>query len=477
MNLRTRLLALLAPALALATVAGAANLDGSSPEVGNAEAARLYANANDYVANMAEGQYSYSYLQFYWKRAQSNLDRIRRVYPDSPTAQALNKGELKIGPYALDYFRERVLYNLELKRLGSFDDVNCAIFLYGRAEDRNDAKRDEALAEIVEVLARRQRWGEALRFPVLAAHRPILLGTLYRIAAFYGVEEMVKRLDHDATPAEREAAGFDALRAEGLALQGRPREELYKFVAEHPTPAVRTAALTGVVEREVLIRRMLELHVPFSTTIQTVHLVVQNTALRDDVLAVAGRLYAGNLDAAGPTLAIYTAAQGTAPDRTAPLAAHLAYLQHLADAGRLEAVASYATDAQLAGGNRRAVLLKVIELDAEAGQLGDAEKARHAFAPDFTPDANDAALAEFRGRMDSTESPLVVREKTFADLPISDPCVMAGAIMEWSLTPNRSQRGATPWDAVVTRFAGGFDHLPKPKSAVVGDAASTLKPY
>ena len=65
----------------------------------------------------------------------------------------------------------------------------------------------------------------------------------------------------------------------------------------------------------------------------------------------------------------------------------------------------------------------------------------------------------------------------FSELPISDPCVMATAIMEWSLTPNRSQRGATPWDAVVTRFAGGFEKLPMPKSAAVGDAASTLKPY
>jgi len=79
--------------------------------------------------------------------------------------------------------------------------------------------------------------------------------------------------------------------------------------------------------------------------------------------------------------------------------------------------------------------------------------------------------------MDSVDLPLVARKSTFADLPISDPCVMATAIMEWALTPNRSQRGETPWDPVVTRFAGGFDNLPLPKSSVVGDAASTLKPY
>ena len=109
--------------------------------------------------------------------------------------------------------------------------------------------------------------------------------------------------------------------------------------------------------------------------------------------------------------------------------------------------------------------------------MKEAEGARRAYAPSGTPEADDAALAEFRGRMDSTETPLVARKDTFSELPIADPCVMATAIMEWSLTPNRSQRGATPWDSVVTRFAGGFENLPKPKSAVVGDAASTLKPY
>jgi len=49
--------------------------------------------------------------------------------------------------------------------------------------------------------------------------------------------------------------------------------------------------------------------------------------------------------------------------------------------------------------------------------------------------------------------------------------------MDWSLTPNRSQRGATPWDAVVMKFAGGFENLPEADSATVSDAASAVKPY
>jgi hypothetical protein len=157
--------------------------------------------------------------------------------------------------------------------------------------------------------------------------------------------------------------------------------------------------------------------------------------------------------------------------------AHLAYLQYLADSDHMGDVVTYVRDDNLTAKAKHACLLKVIELYAEAGQTSEAEKARTAFASDFSAGADDAGLAEFRGQMVSTEVPLEARKDTFADLPISDPCVMAVAIMEWSLTPNRSQRGATPWDAVVARFAGGFDNLPKPKSAVVGDAASTLKPY
>jgi len=474
---RTRLLSLTAAVLAVALPAPAANLDGSTPEAGTSEAARLYAEANAYVSNMAEGSYSYAYLQFYWKRAQANVDRIRRVYADSPTARAMARGELKLGPYDLDYFRERVLYNLEIKQLGAFDDVNCAIFLYGRDEGRSDAIRNDALADILEVLARRQRWGEALRFPVLDAHRPILLGSIFRVAVFYDQPEILQRMIRGAPAAEREAAGFDALTAQAQALLGKPRADLFKFVDGHPTDAVRAAALRGIVERAILIHRMETHHLPQGQSIQTVHIVAQNLSLRDDVQAAAAAIFKGRPGAAAPLLAVYSASAGISPEAAAPLEAHLAYQRYLSDAGRLQEAADYGSRAGLSGDSLRECELKAIELYAEEGQLADAEKLRLAFAARGYRDANDAALAEFRGQMDSTEVPLVARAKTFAELPITDPCVMAIAIMDWSLTPNRSQRGATPWDAVVYKFAGGFKNLPKAKSAAVSDAASTVKPY
>lgn len=477
MPTRNRLLSLLIAALLLSTPLRAANLDGSTAEVGNAEAARLYQEADDYVSSMSEGGYSYAYLQFYWKRAQSNVDRVLKVYPDSPTAKALARGDLKLGPYPLDYFRQRVLFNLETKQLGAFEDVNCAIFLYSLDLKRSDAAKDMARSEILEVLARRQRWGEALRFPVPDDQRSQLLATIFRVAANDDRTDEVTRMMKVTPAADRAAAGFDAIMAESMAILGKPRSELYSFVEAHPTEAVRSAALEGIVTREVLIHRMERLKVAFGDMIQTTHFNASNVTIRDDVPSVARQLYAGNMDAASLGLAPYYAALGTAPASTAPVAAHLAYVQYLADSGRLDAAATYARDNNLSGAARRASDLKLITLYAEAGQKSESERARKAFGAPGTPDGDQAALADFRGRLSSKSDHFVARSGSFSDLQIKDPCVLAVAIMEWAMTPTRSQRGATPWDAVVLRYAGGFDNLPMPKSKAVRDAASSMKPY
>ena len=42
----------------------------------DSEAALLYTWANSYVKNVTEGDYSYAYIQFYWKRAETYIDRI-----------------------------------------------------------------------------------------------------------------------------------------------------------------------------------------------------------------------------------------------------------------------------------------------------------------------------------------------------------------------------------------------------------------
>jgi len=477
MSIRTRLLSLAVLALPVAVNSRAADLDGSPPAVGAAEAQRLYERANDFVSRMHEGDYSYFYLQFYWKRAQSNVDRVLHVYADSPTAHTLASGSLKLGPYPLDYFRDRVLYRLEQKRLGALDSVNCQIFLYGLDENRDDPQRNAALESILEVLARQQRWGEVLAFPVLDRHKALLLRTIFRVAARYDQKPIVDRLIATVTPSQQVAANFWPELAEADALLGKPRTVLDALIKAHPSDAVRLAALNGIVLREITIRRMQTLHASIKQTIATTHFEVLNLKQRDDVAAAAARYFPGRPEMAAPALAVFRASQGEAPAANARADAQVAYLRFLADAGRFDELDAYAANPDLAPPNRAACAEALIEFDAEAGRTAEADAARQAFARAEPALADAAALAEFRGEAESIGSQLTVREKTFADLPIHDACVLAQAIGEWSLSPNRTQRGAFPWDAVVFKFSPGFDHLPPPASIAVKDAASTLKPY
>jgi len=121
--------------------------------------------------------------------------------------------------------------------------------------------------------------------------------------------------------------------------------------------------------------------------------------------------------------------------------------------------------------------LKAVELYAQAGRTADLARHRAPLVTAGGALAQTVALAEFRGQMNSTEVPLTVHPKTFSDLPITDTCVLAQAIMEWSLTPNRSIRGAAPYDTVVQKFLPGYANIPAPKSDAVRDASSALKPY
>jgi len=206
--------------LALTAVVGRA----AAPDLAEdaAEAKRLYDRAHDFVVNIPEGPFSYSYIQFHWKRSQANIERILRVYPATPTGRALAAGQLKLGDFDLVYFRDRVLSRLEEKRVAAFDAVNCAIFLYNFDETRWDDTRRAALGRILEVLSRQQRWSEALKFPVLDSDRAFKAAAIFRVAARFEVEDMIKKLLAVTPPADLPAT--HALLGEALALRGRPRE-------------------------------------------------------------------------------------------------------------------------------------------------------------------------------------------------------------------------------------------------------------
>jgi hypothetical protein len=463
-------------ALLILTPLRAADVDGSPPEIGNAEAARLYKDANDYVNSVVEGGYSYQYMQFFWKRSESFIERAMRVYPDSPTARALRSGALKVGPFDLAYFKNRVLPTLEAKRTYAVDAVTCSVFLYNRDPQRWDDRRLAVLDGILEVLGRQKRWGEAEPFePVPAADHAFLLRSIFRVAVRYDEQAEVTHLLSVTKRADQAAAGFLPLQGEALALLGKPRTEIQRFLRAHPQDDVKLAVLNGMIMREVQIRRSAALKVAIKETIQMTHYDLRNLTVRDNVETVAQQFFPNGNSQAQEMILGYRAALGTRPPEGASLDTHLSYLEYLAAFERFDEVESYA--AGLPDAMHGAAELKEIELFAAGGRFADAERLRADYVGGDTARSDDAVLAQFRGQIECNDPVLTVHEKTFAELPLKDPLVLAQAITEESLRPNRSIRGATPWDAVVFRYDPGFTNLPAPKSNAVRDAASSVKPY
>ena len=473
MFLRSRLtlLALFALLALLAPVLHAGKISDAAEDA--AEAKRLFENARSYVANIGEGPYSYAYIQFHWKRSQANIERILRAYPATPTALSLATGQLKLGEFELSYFRDRVLSRLEEKRIAAFDAVNCAIFLHNFDERRFDDTRRAALGRILEVLSRQQRWAEALKFPVLDSDLAFKAAAIFRVAARFEVDDVVKKL-LAVTPKEN-LSTTRAILGEALALRGRPRTEITKLLDQDSSDIVKLGALSGMIEREIAIQRGAALRTP-TKNIFLAGGALQRPEVRDDVLATARTFFPDSSAASTELVDAYRAALGAQPASSAPTSVHLAYLEYLAAFEKFDELEAYLSS-RLPATARKPVALKAIELYAKAGRETDALRHRAPFTRAGGADAQSAALAEFRGQMHSLEKQLTVQPNTFSDLSITDPCVLAQAIMEWSLTPNRAIRGAAPYDSVVRKFLPGFANIPAPKSDAVRDASSALKPY
>lgn len=440
------------------------------------EAQQLYARANDYVSHVSEGGFSYAYVQFYWKRAQANLDRIVRVYPQTSVGRQLRSKELQIGPFELAYFKDRVLPRLEEKKLAAFDPVNCAIFLYNLDEKRNDAERIAAMQSIIEVLCRQKRWNEALAFPVLDEQRVLLRTTVFQVAARYGEKKVMKELQAKAKPAE--LAGYWPILGEAMALNGLPRSEISTFITAHPEPEVRLAIFSAMATREIGIQRAATLRLQVKDSIPTTHYSLSKLSVRDDVEAVAKTFFPQPTPASQAILGRYRAALGQKPRGEAPVDEHLGYLEYLATMEKWSELASYVATASINPRDRRACELKTLELSASRPQDADQSAGKTAAVFNDRGDLGEAAtFAKFRGQMNAPDGRLTIREHTFSDLKLKDPCVLAQLILEWALTPNRSIRGAAPWDSVVQSFLPGYDNLPLPKSKAVQDASSASKPF
>lgn len=460
-------------AIVLALLPALAYAAPADPAEDAAEAKRLYDSARDYVVNINEGPHSYAYIQFHWKRSQANIERILRVYPATPTARSLATGQLKLGEFELAYFKDRVLSRLEEKRLAAYDAVNCAIFLYNFQENRWDDTRRAAYGRILEVLSQQKRWAEALRFPEREGERAFKAAAIFRVAARLEANDVVKQLL--ATTPDEDLPATHALLGEALALRGRSRNEILQLIEDSTSEVVKQGVLSGMIQREVAIQRAAALRVP-TKNIVIAGQPLQRPTVRDDIAATAQAFFPTPTAASAELLDSYRAALGARPALAAPTSVHLAYLEYLAAFEKFDELESYLA-AALPTATRQPAALKAVELYAQAGRTADVARHRAPFVTAGGALAQTVALAEFRGQMNSTEVPLTVHPTTFSDLPITDTSVLAQAIMEWSLTPNRSIRGAAPYDTVVQKFLPGYANIPAPKSDAVRDAASALKPY
>ncbi len=437
----------------------------TGPEA-DAEAARLYERANSFVNNVTEGPFSYSYVQFHWKRAGSNIDRVVRAHPSSPTAHRLTGGELKVGPFEPTYFKERVLPRLEEKKVASFDAVNCAIFLYTEETNTDAAAKKRLLEEIILTLCRQVRWGEALAYPVLDDERAWLWNIVTRQAVTYRNDKLATELITNAQN-ENQRLLLNT-QAEALGFRGETAEDLEAFLGKHAAYAdeLRLGILRGLVRRQKHIDRAIQANRPLK-------------GLYDGVDGV--QLPREEAKKPYVDLAAFYATFGPKPsaEARAAFARYHAFLGRFALARDLAAESVWVTDAldwlieqeRYAdaldlGRKHPAATADLVTLLARHGRLAEADAViREAGA------GEELVFARTRGQMLSTSDVFMVREHTFANLAIKSPNLTGRLICEWSLTPGRALRGAAPWDAVVFKFAPGFENLPEPKDKDKVEAA------
>jgi hypothetical protein len=461
--------------IALLLSANGAEIGPFTGPSADAEAERLSKRANDYVLNVAEGEYSYAYIQFHWKRAGNNVDRILHAYPTSPAAAALKANDAKVGIYSPIYFKERVLPRLEEKKVASFDAVSCAIFLYNLETNTDRTAKKELLSAIIQTLCRQMRWGEALGFPVLDEERAWLWNEVIRQAAIYRNDELVDELMRNIMRERRMELGATVL--EARAFRGDSIDELHDYLTTEQidTPQTRSAIFRGLVRRALPVKFALDQSTPLKGIYDGVD-SVQNAedplpnlgqyldSIPDGIFRKLARIdYAKYLAGTGQ---IDEAKQHLDSSEHAALADDFA--NYLVKTGQIDRAKNLPRELGLTERATTPFFLNLVESLARDGRDREITSLRTALPLDLAPEIEQRI---FVGSMHSTIKPLLVREHSFARLPTNDPNLTGKLICEWSLTPTRNLRGAAPWDAVVFKFAPGFENLPPPKDLKKVEAA------
>ncbi len=196
-----------------------------------AEAKRLYERADLYVRKISEGAYSYEYINFHYLHAMANVDRVLTAFPDTEYGRKLKDGELKLGNFSVDYFRNTLLAQLGDMKEATESVVNCAIYLHTLPEaDKKETR--EALGLILETLCRLVRSDEALIFPVVPENALYARETIVRVMTRDLQKDVALGLVQSADPGDQ--AVLAAAYGEGMAVGGLKLDGLNEWAGTYP---------------------------------------------------------------------------------------------------------------------------------------------------------------------------------------------------------------------------------------------------
>lgn len=455
---------LIATVLALFLAGGGCARQTRPPSEDEAEARRLYDRANLSVRDITEGRYSYDYINFHYVQAMQNIDRILTAYPDTEYARKIRDGELKLGPYAIDYYRNVLLAQLGDMKEATESVVNCAIYLYNLPEaDHLESK--VALGQILETLCRLVRTDEAMIFPVLPSQQLFAQQTIVEVLARGGQSDAAMSIVEGADPGQQ--PDLAASYGQGIAVGGAKLTALDDLVANYPAPdhRVELGILRGMIEREGLGYRdkydfvkqerekkaLEDLRKSGKTPEKP-----KEAPVRYDIAAY----YRGHFGSNPPPVATaayagYLALQGKL-DEARALVANLGepalvevvanYYDHLGLLNQLTGRETLDRQLGLTADGVARCQLKLVAFLAQNDDDSTADTLEQAGMTDFPKFRDQFIRSRAWGQFYSRRQLFYLNEHTIPDLGIKDPAVCAEVLLDWFLSPNRLLKGSS-WGA------------------------------
>jgi len=435
------------------------------------EARRLYERADLFVKKIDEGQYTYDYINFHYNQALKNIDRILLAYPETEVGQKLRRGELKLGKFTLDHFRNTVLVQLGDMKEATESVVNCAIYLHTLPEASRPETR-EALGLILETLCRLVRSDEALIFPTLPEDKVFAQQTIIRTVSRYLQGGISLSLVQGADEANQPVLAGAYL--EGLAVGGMKLESIEDLIERYKSSGrdVELGALKGMIEREAQIYRdqfdkvkkeRERAALEAAKTAGTIPAQPKEESVRYDIAAFYAAHFAVKpLPVASKAFASFRALQGYLDealkavgslDDSAKVEVIGAYFEYLGLTGKLTGGETLHREQRMDADSVARAQMKLIELLAQNANYAAAD-ALQAAATAESPKFRDHFIrARWRGRFYSREELFYLDAKTIPNLGIKDPAICAQVLLDWFLSPNRLLRGSS-WgaDAIVFKY-------------------------